>query len=494
MMTLQKGANMKNKNIINLFNFESAVWYSSTNKYPASNVPEDYVANWVCPEGHKYRAPVKDQMHFCVCPYCSGQKVLAGYNDLESRRPIIAQELDEEKSGVTARRLLFDSPDTVWWKCSKGHSYSASPVDRLLGIGCPYCTHRIIVPGLNDLFTEFPRCESVWDTQTNTVDPHTIAAVTNLKVWWRCKKANHAPFQKTPREFLMSRNKCPYCSGERVLRGYNDLATLYPEIAKEFDVERNECGPEDVQAINLNRGIRIQFFWRCNAGHTYKRTVPEQVKNHKPCPVCEEERKQRLMEQGIGSLGVLYPDIAKLFDSRRMHMNPMKISVEEHMYTQMYWRCPRNHSWSDTIASLIHSGGQCPACKEAELRQKQADELQRRQLNREIELSSQTRGKTLSEARPDLAARLHPERNHGISGDMVMADSEQVLWWQCEKGHNFRRSAKEMCAYPHCPRCRFPAVSRKLRNAYIVTGDRNPNTNGYHEQSCYGPSDPGLWF
>ncbi len=32
---------------------------------------------------------------------------------------------------------------------------------------------------------------------------------------------------------------CPICAGQRLLSGYNDLQTRYPEIAKEWDEEKN---------------------------------------------------------------------------------------------------------------------------------------------------------------------------------------------------------------------------------------------------------------
>lgn len=32
---------------------------------------------------------------------------------------------------------------------------------------------------------------------------------------------------------------CPYCGHHKVLVGFNDLATFYPEIAKEWNYEKN---------------------------------------------------------------------------------------------------------------------------------------------------------------------------------------------------------------------------------------------------------------
>ena len=34
-------------------------------------------------------------------------------------------------------------------------------------------------------------------------------------------------------------DSCPYCSGHRVLAGFNDLASQHPELLAEWDWERN---------------------------------------------------------------------------------------------------------------------------------------------------------------------------------------------------------------------------------------------------------------
>lgn len=33
--------------------------------------------------------------------------------------------------------------------------------------------------------------------------------------------------------------RCPYCTGRKVLAGFNDLASLFPKLAKEWDAELN---------------------------------------------------------------------------------------------------------------------------------------------------------------------------------------------------------------------------------------------------------------
>lgn len=47
----------------------------------------------------------------------------------------------------------------------------------------------------------------------------------------------------------------PYCGDRKVLKGYNDLRTTHPEIAREWNKERNgDLKPPDVIA-NSNKRV-----------------------------------------------------------------------------------------------------------------------------------------------------------------------------------------------------------------------------------------------
>ena len=65
-------------------------------------------------------------------------------------------EWDWEKNtvlGFDPQELTCGSGKIVWWKCSKGHNWEARIADRESGKGCPYCSGRYAVKGLNDLET-----------------------------------------------------------------------------------------------------------------------------------------------------------------------------------------------------------------------------------------------------------------------------------------------------------------------------------------------------
>ena len=85
---------------------------------------------WVCPEGHPYQATVLNRTSGKGCPYCSGKKVLAGYNDLATLRPEIARQWDYEKNTLTPQEVTAFSHKKVWWKCRHGRSWEAAVFTR----------------------------------------------------------------------------------------------------------------------------------------------------------------------------------------------------------------------------------------------------------------------------------------------------------------------------------------------------------------------------
>ena len=78
-----------------------------------------------------------------------------------------------------------------------------------------------------------------WNWEKNLelkFDPRLLTVGSGKKVWWKC--SNGHEWQAT----IDGRNSgrgCPYCSGNKVLKGYNDLQTINPNLAKEWNYEKN---------------------------------------------------------------------------------------------------------------------------------------------------------------------------------------------------------------------------------------------------------------
>jgi hypothetical protein len=147
------------------------------------------------------------------CAYCSGHWVMPGFNDLETRLPIVASSWHPVLNlGVDPREVLAGGATKWWWICSIGHAYRCSVPSRVLRYSCYYCTNRKVLTGYNDLATLRPDLASEWDLQKNMgVGPHEVPATTTRKYWWRCSVSGQLHFQSP---YYRSRrvSPCPFCS------------------------------------------------------------------------------------------------------------------------------------------------------------------------------------------------------------------------------------------------------------------------------------------
>ncbi len=84
-----------------------------------------------------------------------------------------------------------------------------------------------------------PTLMAEWNWEKNNaldLDPKTLTLGSNKKVWWKCSKGHE--WQATINHRNNGRG-CPHCSGRKVLKGYNDLATVNPKLATEWNYDKN---------------------------------------------------------------------------------------------------------------------------------------------------------------------------------------------------------------------------------------------------------------
>lgn len=101
------------------------------------------------------------------------------------------------------------------------------------------------------------------------------------KVWWICNM-NHR-WQAS----IVSRtkgSKCPYCSGICVIRGKNDLATLRPDIAAEWNDEKNG----ELKPCNLKIKSNKKVWWKCKNGHEWQAIISNRTNKNQGCPFCKK--------------------------------------------------------------------------------------------------------------------------------------------------------------------------------------------------------------
>lgn len=101
---------------------------------------------WLCPVGHIYNMDISDRTDGGNCPYCSGTRLLVGFNDLLSQYPDVCKDWDYSKNKKKPEEYLQHSSEKVYWKCHKcGYEWSAQISHRTSKInpsGCSKCINH----------------------------------------------------------------------------------------------------------------------------------------------------------------------------------------------------------------------------------------------------------------------------------------------------------------------------------------------------------------
>ena len=109
-----------------------------------------------------------------------------------------------------------------------------------------------------------------------------VVAGSHAKAWWLCEKGHEWEAQ------IKSRVKqgvgCPYCSNKHCLKGYNDLASRFPDLLAEWDWKKNV----DIKPDEIVYGSGKKVWWKCSAGHSWKAPIYRRVRG-RGCPICRHE-------------------------------------------------------------------------------------------------------------------------------------------------------------------------------------------------------------
>ena len=261
--------------------------------------PDSFLKNsskkvwWKCQKGHEWQASIYSRNNDKGCPYCSNQKVLKGYNDLQTVNPALASEWNYEKNGgLTPIEVIANSNKNVWWKCNKGHEWQTAVIYRNNGTKCPYCSNKKIIQGYNDLTTCKPSLSQEWNYEKNgNLKPEQFSIHSGKKVWWKCNKGHE--WETTIKHRSYGRG-CPYCSGRHAIKGENDLQTINPHLAKEWNYEKNNgLTPSDV----LSRSNK-KVWWKCKNNHEWMATISHRTEGTS-CPVCKKINKRKKIDINI---------------------------------------------------------------------------------------------------------------------------------------------------------------------------------------------------
>lgn len=276
---------------------------------------------------------------------------MKGENDLETLCPNIAKEWHPTLNGdLKPSDVTTGSGKKVFWICEKGHSYDAKVHHRVgSNSGCPYCSGRLPIEGVNDLLTNYPEIDNYWDYDNNEKKPSEYLPKSEAIVSFKC---NEGHSWKTRICNFIRNIKCPYCTGKKLLIGSNDLQTCYPNIAEEWDYERNKGKPSDYFKTS-NQSV----WWKCNNGHKWFVRISARTVQGNGCPYCSGKKASSDYNLTKFSKNLLLE-----WDYERNSVNPIELTP--HSSTKVWWKCKFGHSWLAAVSNRVN-GTNCPQCKKS---------------------------------------------------------------------------------------------------------------------------------
>ena len=302
-------------------------------------------------------------------------------NSLLETHPEIAKEWHPTKNGkLKPEDVVAGSTRKVWWyrpyddpETGKHFDFEwkARIFNRTINrTDCPYLTGKAVWKGYNDLETLYPEIAKEWHpTKNGELKPEDVTAGSQRKVWWYCpyddtETGKHFDFEWEAR--IVNRtthgNDCPYLTGQAVWKGYNDLETLYPEIAKEWHPTKNgKLKPEDVVAGSTRKvwwyrpyddpetGKHFDFEWKARI---FNRTI-----NRTDCPYLTGQA----VWKGYNDLQSCFPDIALEWSEKNKFLDPD--TIYKYSNRKVWWHCKIcGTDWRTSVANRTVVGTNCPVC------------------------------------------------------------------------------------------------------------------------------------
>jgi len=198
----------------------------------------------------------------------------------------------------------------------------------------------------------FPHLVKEWHpTKNGELTPEDFTHATKKKVWWLCSEGHS--FETEVRNRVRRRMGCPICP-KHYADESNNLATLFPEISKEWHPTKNkDLTPKQVAAKSLNN-----VWWLCPKGHSYKAKITNRTRwGNSKCPYC---LGRRVGEDN--NLLVVAPEVAKEWHpTENGELLPEQFTKSAKK--KVWWLCSKGHSYKAKIASRTKENSTgCPKC------------------------------------------------------------------------------------------------------------------------------------
>jgi hypothetical protein len=453
-------------------------WHPTRNRIDPFTISprNDYRPFWVCKNdpSHVWEAQIKNRTNAeqpTGCPYCAN-KLASRTNTLEVNFPEIANQWHPTKNGeLTPLSVTFGTYKKVWWQCSLGHEWEATPSSRTNKLtGCPHCSptsskpEMYVLCELEWIFDDVKHQDRTYGYECDVYLPkHSIGIEIDGSYWHKGKekldKKKTKELKKNGvtlirlREFpLQSLSKNDVIYHDKVI-DFTDVVALLKALlnfnlalSEEELVKVNEYLKKPKQRnakrfheriVNLSTpsniedsaasSVNVLELWDYEENYPLR---PENFTRHSSFEISWKCNKglghdnwtTRISHifKGNGCpscsgniahtencLATLYPELTKLWSSNN-ELKPTEVTA--YSAKEALWQCDKGHEYLRAINTQVIGKRTCPDCQ------------------------------SLGCRFPELAKQLHPLKNGNLTALDIPAKSTIEFWWICEHSTEWKES------------------------------------------------------
>ena len=507
----------KGKDLLTLYPEVASEWDYKKN-YPlnpseiCSRSEKSYF--WKCKNGHEWEEKVykRTNNNGKKCPYCpkdiKKKRKINISKSLAVLHPELLKIWDDKNNTVSPYEVSSGSHTKVYWKCNKNHSYPAVIKNVVKGTRCPYCSNQKVLVGFNDLETWCKNNNKQYllkewhPTKNGTLTPQKVVYGYTKNIWWQCELGHEWSAPISRRTNGTRTANCPCCSNRKLLKGFNDLATKYPEIAKEWHPTKNgTLTPQDVLF-----GSSKKVWWQCEFGHEWPAFISSRIKGHF-CKKCDSRKHVSLAEKTIvfylkkagievienkqidkKEIDIFLPkkNIGIEYDGQRWHKDKNKDLGKNALcrkkgITLYRIREPLIGELNDTSIDIVinHISSNINYMNDVIRILFEKLQINYNDINVERDLpqiyqllNSKKNGKSIVFTHPEVANEWHPTKNGELKPENCTKGQHLKVWWLCSKCKNeYPAWIYARCHGSGCKLCAQKRISAKLSQPIIGEND-----------------------
>lgn len=301
----------------------------------------------VCSKGHKWSIPSTTYIK-SGCNQCSSLTYSKPKLKFTEKYSELLQYWDYENNKSNPFKISTKREDKFYWICSRcDDSFERCVRNQFESVDkiCKPCAlkeagelRRIAaLDRIGRLSDKYPEIAKEY-SESNEVSLERIHIKTHFRALWDCTVCNYS-WRALIEVRVNGGGKCPRCTGKILIKDVNDLATIAPELIKDWD---EDYDPSEVKARSSKMAK-----WKCSTcGYRWSTPIKHRAKAGNGCMECYKSSKRTKGHQAISdfieNLGYSVINDARPLKNSQMEIDvfipELNIGIE---YNGDYWHSDR---------------------------------------------------------------------------------------------------------------------------------------------------------